>query len=66
MAGDIRCGRCGRRLSSSGREIGLMVWDPDKGKHGRWIPVCAVERCSEIPAWITVGELQNYWLEREG
>lgn len=66
MAGDIRCSHCGRQLSSAGREIGLMIWNPKKGKWGRWVPTCASERCSGIPNDIKVGELQNYLLNKYG
>lgn len=68
---DIRCGRCGRQLSSSGREIGLTVWDPAREEDGRWkggqwITVCAMSRCARIPMDVTVGELQNFWLNQGG
>lgn len=63
MTGDIKCGRCGRRLSSSGREIGLMIYEPDRMK---WMPVCATARCSGIFMDTKVSELQNYWLNKEG
>lgn len=56
------CGHCGRPLSASGKEIGLLIYDKEKGK---WVVVCASERCSGIPEDIMVLDLQNYWLNKE-
>jgi len=56
---DIRCGHCRRQLSSAGDEIGLTVYDKKKGK---WETRCAMTSCAGIPMDLTVGQLQNYWL----
>lgn len=59
--GDIKCHVCKRPLSSSGREMGIAVFNPEFG----WTIVCATKRCVGIPEDIKISELQNYWLNKE-
>lgn len=63
---NVACAKCGRLLSLSGNELGIVMPFRENDTV-RWGIYCASERCYRLPGGLTVGEMQNNrFKQREG